>query len=163
MLNKIVKTLLLPIILIVILGGCANEALKKYNAQVQIYDDNFQMWENSGINHYRFILNMGCWCGIHDRMPSTVEVANGKVVSVTDKDGKLVSIEEDPDYNSFDQLFTVEGLFDHARQAISEADDVEIEYDKDKGFPTSIGVDWDMTVGYDDNIYISVSNFEVLP
>ncbi|MEP6894595.1 MAG: DUF6174 domain-containing protein, partial [Chloroflexota bacterium] len=51
---------------------------------------NQQKWNDANIQHYRFELSIGCFCPFRDQMPITVEVLNGKVVSMIGKDGKLI-------------------------------------------------------------------------
>jgi len=92
---------------------------------------------------------------------------DGKVVSVFDNKGNLVSIPENPDvsYNEnafYAELFTIDGRFCYAKKALLNADDVNIDYDKDIGFPNLISIDWNKQE-LDDEIGITVSTFETLP
>jgi hypothetical protein len=44
-------------------------------------------WRDAGISSYRFNLFIGCFCPFADKMPLSVEVHDGAVVSLTYPDG----------------------------------------------------------------------------
>jgi len=130
-------------------------------------NSNYQKWKTSQITHYRFSLKISCFCGFYDDMPVIVEVEDNEVVSVVDNKGNIVSITENSDgtyneYAHFADRFTIEGLFAYVRKALQEADEVNIQYDKDFGFPKQIGIDW-RKYTVDDEIGLSITNFEVIP
>ena len=140
--------------LIVILTACSLGASSEL-------DRNRQTWQASGVTHYRFSLNVGCFCVFRDKMPITVEVQNGEIISMTYPDGTLI-VETDPNYETFSQHATIERLFSELEAGQSgDADEVTVTYDSARGFPSEIHFDY-IKAAVDDELSLSVSNFEVL-
>jgi hypothetical protein len=116
-------------------------------------------WDLAGVTHYRFELTISCFCPFMDVIPVTVEVQNGQIVSLTDVNGQPLS---DNFRATFEKAATVEGLFAVAEENLSNADQVEVTYDAQYGFPASIVVDR-IKLAVDDEISYYVESFEVLP
>lgn len=119
---------------------------------------NREKWVSSGVSHYRFELTISCFCPFMDIIPVTVEVKDGKIVSMTDASGQPLREEFRA---SFEQAATVEGLFAIAEENLTNADQVEITYDAKYGFPASIVVDR-IKLAVDDEISYHVSAFKAL-
>lgn len=122
-------------------------------------DQNRALWESQEISHYRFELTVACFCIFSDRMPLTVEVRDGFVVSMTGVNGEDVE-----EFRGFLSGFdTMEKLFATIDEAIGmDARTLEVEYDPTYGYPVSIYVDPEELVA-DDEIGYYVANFQVLP
>jgi hypothetical protein len=122
---------------------------------------NQSKWEKAGITHYRYSLHIGCFCVFTERMPLTVEVKDGKMVSMTYSDGTPVSA-SDLDIDFFKRYSTIEGLFEDLRSGTaSKAEEVQVTYDPTYGFPAQMQVD-QIKLAADDEFSVQVSNFEVL-
>jgi hypothetical protein len=123
---------------------------------------NQEKWEDANITHYRFELNIGCFCAFRSQMPLTVEVQDGEVVSITDVNGEAISA-TDP-MNEFIQKYaTIDRIFSELNSdSVQEADKVTVTYDPTYGFPSEISIDF-IELAADDELYISVSAFEPLP
>jgi hypothetical protein len=119
---------------------------------------NREKWTSSGISHYRFELTISCFCPFFEVNPVTVEVKDGKIVSMTDVSGQPLKEEF---RSSFESAATIEGLFAIAEENIANADEVEVTYDAQYGFPASIVVDR-IKMAVDDEISYYASAFEVL-
>jgi hypothetical protein len=125
------------------------------------FDKNLQKWQDSGITHYRFSLNVGCFCAFRDQMPITVEVQNGEIVSMTYPDGTPVT-KTDPNYETFAKHATVDRLFAELEAGLAGgAEEVTVTYDPTYGYPSEIYFDY-IKAAADDELSLSVSNFEVL-
>ena len=123
---------------------------------------NQQKWNDANIRHYRFQLTVGCFCPFGDQMPLTVEVLNGKVVSITAKDGSTV-IQGDPSYETFARYATIDNLFTELKADLGgKADQVTVTYDATYGFPSTINIDF-IKNAVDDELYLSTTGFEKLP
>lgn len=124
---------------------------------------NKQTWEDANISHYRFELNLSCFCAFRDQMPLTVEVKDDEVVSVTDVTGVSVST-DDPNYQYFVELATIDLLFAELESVTGSADagKVIVKYDPTLGYPTEASIDY-IKDAVDDELYVSVSGFEGLP
>ena len=124
-------------------------------------DNNRQTWQDSGITHYRFALNIGCFCAFRDQMPITVEVQNGEVVSMTYPDGTLIP-KTDPNYETFSKHATIDRIFSELEAGLAgDADEVTVKYDSAHGFPSDIYFDY-IKAAADDELSLTVSEFEVL-
>ena len=119
---------------------------------------NREKWESLGVSHYTFELTISCFCPFFEVNPVTVEVKDGKIVSMTDVSGQPLKEEF---RSSFENAATVEGLFAIAEENIANADEVEVTYDAQYGFPASIIVDR-IKMAVDDEISYHVEAFQVL-
>lgn len=96
-------------------------------------------------------------------MPLTIEVQNGKVVSISARDGEDVT----PFLESYSRSDTIDKLFNIIASAEGSADELEIEYNPTYGFPSSVWIDYtiklaDDEMGYEVTPASGVINFEVL-
>jgi hypothetical protein len=119
---------------------------------------NRERWQAQGVSHYRFNLSIGCMCPWYDQMPLTIEVQDGKAVSISASNGQDVT----PFIETFNRSATVEALFDIIQSAqAAGADEIRVTYDTEYGFPTSISIDY-IRMAVDDEIGYYIDNFEVL-
>jgi hypothetical protein len=99
-------------------------------------------------------------------MPLIVEVKDGEVVSMEYSTGNEI----DPQLlELFDRYVTIDRLFDGLETGFDfegdeqgPADKVTVEYDATYGFPTKADIDF-IEEAIDDELYLTVSNFEALP
>ena len=119
-----------------------------------------QQWEASGISHYRFNLNMVCFCAFSENMPLVVEVQDGNVVSMEYQNGNEI----DPASLEFFQRYeTIDKIFAELKKAAGgEADEVTVSFDDTYGFPEQIDIDV-IKEAIDDELVMTISGFEVLP
>jgi hypothetical protein len=120
--------------------------------------ENQQKWAAQNVTHYKFEVTIGCNCPWRSLMPLKIEVKDGQVVSMTDKDGQPTSANYAA---TFSKAASLENLFTILDQAIGSASKVTVEYDPDYGYPKSIVIDYSKMVS-DDEIGYYVKNFEVL-
>lgn len=119
---------------------------------------NRDKWNSLGVSHYTFELTISCFCPFFEVNPVTVEVKDGKIVSMTDASGQPLKAEF---AQTFEEAATVEGLFAIAEENLANADEVEVTYDAQYGFPASIVVDR-IKMAVDDEISYHVEAFQVL-
>jgi len=122
-------------------------------------NENRAKWDSLGVAHYRYELTISCFCPFRDVMPVTVEVKDGQIVSLTDVNGQPLPEEFRA---TFEKAATVEGLFAVAEENLSNADQVEVTYDAQYGFPASIVADR-IKMAVDDEIAYYVGAFKALP
>ena len=145
---------LILLTLIVILTACSTAVPSEL-------DRNRQTWQDSGVTHYRFSLNVGCFCAFRNQMPITVEVQNGEIISMTYPDRTLIA-ETDSNYEIFSQHATIERLFSELEAGLAgDADEVIVAYDSARGFPNEIYFDYIKNAA-DDELSLTISEFEVL-
>jgi hypothetical protein len=111
-------------------------------------------WAQAGIDTYRITLHYGCFCDFGDGRPVSVRVVDGEIAEAV-VDGKPLRKRESRGYP-----MTVEALFDFAETAKADADKVELVFDRQLGYPTSISVDHDLN-GDDDEFQVTVT--ELVP
>jgi Family of unknown function (DUF6174) len=122
------------------------------------FSQNQNKWQNANISHYRFQLNVGCFCAFRDKMPLTVEVQNGQIASMKYADGTQINADEQA---NFAQYATLDALFDYTAQRMKDAAEVKVTYDATYGYPTEVSIDGNKQIA-DDELYLSVSGFEKL-
>ncbi len=130
--------------------------------QLRTLDSQAAQWHAHNMTSYEMTLGIGCFCPFSDRMPLTVEVRDGQVISVVDSQGQPVA-QDDPirSYGN-EQLMTVDGVFDYARDAIRNADETTISYDPSLGFPTSLSID-QIKLAMDDEMSVTIQAVKALP
>ena len=123
---------------------------------------NQQKWQDANIKHYQFQLNIGCFCAYRDQMPVTVEVQDGKVVSMTNANGDVLD-ESNPATEFIVKYATVDAIFAELNtDEVKNADQVTVTYDATYGFPVDVSVDFSQQMA-DEELYLNVSGFEALP
>lgn len=126
------------------------------------FSRNQKKWADAGISHYRFELNIGCFCPYRSQMPLRVEVLDGQIISMVGADGMII-LDTDPNYAYFAEFATIEGLFEKLEAVLGgDADEVTVTYDADYGFPAQINIDY-IKEAVDDELYLGVSGLEALP
>ena len=116
-------------------------------------------WQAAHIGHYRYSLRVACFCAFSDRMPLTVEVQSGHVVSMAYRDGTPVLPQDQPTFASYQ---TLDALFQFTDESIRQAQSSQVSYDPTYGFPTNVQLDFSQNVA-DDELTVSVGDFQPLP
>lgn len=123
-------------------------------------------WQAANISHYRMNLFVSCFCVFNEEMPLVVEVRDGEVVSLESESGKELN---PTNLQYYERYLTIEKLFAEIEKGFKTegsdsgaADKVTVTYDETYGFPTEINIDF-VEEAIDDELYITVSNFEALP
>lgn len=128
------------------------------NADLATLTQNRQKWDALKATHYQFKLAVGCFCAFRNQMPLSIEVKDGKVVSMLDSNGK--SVEQFAD--TFDTYNTVEKLFDKLNDALNGgADKTTVEYNPESGYPQSIYIDY-IEKAADDEINFTITDFQII-
>ncbi|SRR5258706_5228596 len=126
------------------------------------FSQNQKKWNDANITHYRFELNISCFCAFRDQMPLKVEVRKGEIVSITTSSGSVVA-NTDVSYENFSRYATIDKLFTELQADLGgKADEVTVTYDPTYGFPSTINIDF-IKNAVDDELYLSVAAFEKLP
>lgn len=148
---------ILFILLAVVLTACS--AASAATEVPSEFEGARQKWQDAGISHYRFKVAIGCFCIFTQDMPLIIEVQDGEVVSMEYQSGNEI----DPsNLELFNRYATVDAIFVELEKALVDADSVTVEYDETYGFPTQVSIDFDQQAA-DEEIYLTISDFEVLP
>ena len=89
-------------------------------------------WRALGIQEYRIRVAVGCFCP-WPQTPAILEVRHGVAVELRDTTGRKFGPLREPW-----SVYTVEGLFDLVEQAARRNDVLEVAYNAQYGYPTSI-------------------------
>ena len=146
------RTLLSIFLIACLIAGCAPLA----NAELSAARSR---WQSAHVSHYRFGLAVSCFCAFSQRMPLTIEVKDGNLVSMLYNDGSPVPADQQP---TFARYQTIDALFDFTGQSLSKADSMNIEYDRSYGFPSKVQIDF-IKQAADDELSLFVRDFQVLP
>lgn len=123
-------------------------------------EQNKEKWQNANISHYRFHLNIGCFCVFSQDMPLIIEVQDGEVVSMEYQSGNKIDA---ANRELFKKHETIDLIFDELEAGLNgAAAQVTVKYDPTYGFPTEATIDVAKEIA-DDELYLTISNFEVLP
>jgi hypothetical protein len=122
-------------------------------------EQNRLKWADQKISHYRFNLSIGCFCAFRSQMPLTIEVQDGKIISIETVDGSPIV---EGTREIFEKAGTVENLFAVIEEAqATGADELTVVYDPTYGFPSQISIDQSKSMADEEISYI-VENFQVL-
>ncbi|HJS18427.1 MAG TPA: DUF6174 domain-containing protein [Anaerolineales bacterium] len=146
---------ILFILMAVVLTACAS-----VGAASSEFDQAQDKWQEADISHYSFELTYSCFCAFTSDMPLIIEVQDGEIVSMEYKNGNEI----DPaSYELFEKYATINRIFAELEMALNGgADSVTVTYDETYGYPTQVNIDFDQQVA-DEEIYLTISNLEVLP
>ena len=123
-------------------------------------EQNREKWQNANISHYRYNLFISCFCIFNEDMPLIIEVQDGEVVSMEFQSGKEIDASL---HETFDKYATIDRYFTELEADINGAADVvTAKYDETYGFPTEVTIDF-VQEATDDELYLTLSNFEALP
>ena len=94
-------------------------------------------------------------------MLATYEVLNGQVVSRSFSPMDGGQFDEERVAEIYEPYNSIDKVFNYVSEALRDADNVSVEYDPEYGFPRNISIDW-IERAVDDEMYIALSNFELL-
>ena len=146
---------ILFILVAILMTGCAS-LVGQASSEVERAQEK---WQDANISHYSYELTISCFCVFSPDMPLVIEVQNGEAVSMTYKSGKEIDA---ANMELFQRYDTIDKVFAELEKAQSEAERVEVTYDETYGFPTQISIDF-IEQAVDDELGLTISNFEVLP
>lgn len=149
---------LLLVLMTLVLAACT--AIGNAMGSQSEIEQNKEKWQDANISHYRYHLHISCFCAFVENMPLIIEVQDGQVVSMEFQSGNEI----DPNLlELFDKYATIDHIFAELEADLNgAADKVTIEYDPTYGFPTKADIDF-VEEAIDDELYLTLSNFEQLP
>jgi len=122
---------------------------------------NKEKWQDANVSHYRFNLNISCFCAFRQDMPLVIEVMDGKVVSMEYQTGNEIDA---ANRELFERYATIDRIFSELEADLAgAADEVTIAaFDATYGFPVEVTIDF-VKEAADDELYLTVAGFEALP
>lgn len=123
-------------------------------------EQNKEKWQDRNISHYRYQLFVGCFCVFREDMPLIIEVQDGRAISMTYQSGNEIDAANREIFKKYE---TIDLIFAEVEAGlVGAADEVIVKYDPTYGFPTEAFLDV-VKEAIDDELSLTVSNFEVLP
>ena len=139
-------------------AACAS-ATASANQNQSVLDQNWQKWRDANISHYRYRLEISCFCAFSQDMPLIIEVQDGQVVSMEYSSGNEIDA---ANLEYFQRFETIDRLFEQLQKDIGgEADEVVVTYNETYGFPEEVKIDY-VLEATDDELWLTISDFEVL-
>jgi hypothetical protein len=127
------------------------------SSDLQQLRTNRRRWNQQNIGNYRYTLTNSCFCIPEARGPVVITVQNGITTSITTTTGEPVS---NPEF--FARFNTIPKLFNVIADAIARrADNIEVTYNSQFGYPTDIAIDYDFQIA-DEELFLTISDFQVL-
>jgi len=125
------------------------------------FERNQEKWQDANISHYRYKLHLSCFCVFSQDMPLIIEVMDGKVVSMEYQTGNSMDASS---RELFERYATIDRIFLELEADLAgAADEVTIvTFDPTYGFPVEITIDF-VKEAIDDELYLTLSDFEALP
>jgi Zn-dependent M32 family carboxypeptidase len=148
---------LIFIVMTLILAACVSANALGGQSEIE---QNKEKWQDAGISHYRYHLFISCFCVFTQDMPLIIEVQDGKLLSMEFQSGNPI----DPSLlELFEKYATIDRVFTELEAGLNgAADEVIAKYDPNYGFPTEVTIDVEKQAT-DDELYLTLSNFEALP
>lgn len=138
-------------------AGCSTVAPTAHQDASRELERHRSLWEEQAVDDYRYVASRGCFCPVELVAPVIVEVRDGRVTSRTYKDSGEPVAEMHAE-----RWPPIEGVFDIVQDALDEdADSISVEYDRERGFPTSISIDY-MQEAADEELTYEAGEFEPL-
>jgi hypothetical protein len=109
-------------------------------------------WQQNRPTHYIYTLQRTCFCPREYNNPIEIRVLNGVV-----QKAMLLQEQEALPSVRMDEALTINNLFDTIHKAVdSKAAKIDVKYDWEYGYPTSIAIDWDKMMA-DEETYFTAS------
>jgi hypothetical protein len=115
-------------------------------------------WDGLAIEDYSYTLTRTCFCPTTVVAPVRITVVDGVVTNAVYAAGGYDVVPGEP-VGPDSEVLTIDELFDRAEVAIADAEEVELEYDATRGFPTVIDIDW-IVDAIDEEELITATDFE---
>lgn len=144
------------LLLLLLVQGCGvNGSTVSDDTQRELNRQRRQ-WEAQDLANYRYTGRRICFCMREAVGPVLVEVREGTIASLTDQESG------EPVGENFVELWpSIDGVFGLVQDAIDrEAAEITVEYDAERGFPTSVSIDY-IEEAVDDELGFTVEAFEV--
>lgn len=129
------------------------------------YEDALEIWQENKSSDYTFDYNIGCFCPSLVG-PARIVVQADTIYQVLNPEtNELLMIEVTQDsmvyaLDIFPSFYhTIDGLFEIVKEARKNADDLDVEYNKEIGYPESISIDY-YKDAVDDEVSYSVTDYK---
>ena len=127
--------------------------------------ENIDLWESYNAVRYAYDYNLSCFCPVGGIMPARVVVFEDKIEAILDPStGEQLINPNDSTVvfeTSLDLFRTIPELFDLVEEVRKDADDVDVTFDEEYGFPSYISIDRIRNAVDDESTY-TIENLEII-
>lgn len=149
--GEVMRELLTLILLCLFLTSC--EVYNSSNSNIDLeLSEATEMWNSYNLQNYTFVNSRSCEC-----LPPydyTVEVVNGEINDI------YFDLQKDINYEKKDRIIsttrTIDELFDLLVKYEETADQFEVEFNEEFGYPTNIKIDPSREIA-DEEIILEIS------
>ena len=135
---------------LITLAACADDPTP---AEQELVTQRQKFEESTLADNYRFNWQRSCECTQETTRPMSIEVTNGAISNAWYRDGA----HEEVPATVKEHLMTIEQIFDEIEESLGTAHMVNVQYDVELGFPTSVAIDYQQTVA-DEELSLLISN-----
>lgn len=146
-----------------ILIGCSNQS--EFDKRIKSLEDSQAKWTATKVSTYSYEYRQSCFCVFTAEV--TVVVDGSTVVQVLDPGtNEPVTVEINGEtINILDaypgMFFTINELFEELKEAAKEADEMDMTFDADYGYPTQTFIDYYKNA-IDDEISYHLKNLKLI-
>lgn len=124
-----------------------------YDDLQELLDDMAALWDAQWVINYTMVQQLGCYCTSEYTRPVVYEIENNRVEQSTANYYNWAR--ESVDVMNSPQLFTIDQHFTNIQQAINDgAASIEVEFDGERWYPTSISIDFDAMIADEEKYYV---------
>lgn len=157
------KNFFLLTVLFGILIGCSNQS--EFDKRIKSLEDSQAKWAATKVPTYSYEYRQACFCVFTAEV--TVVVDGNSVIHVLDPeteepitveiDGETVNI-----LDAYPEMFyTIDALFDELKDTAKEADEMDMAFDADYGYPSEVFIDYYKNA-IDDEISYRLKNLKLI-
>lgn len=157
------KNLFVLTILFGTLIGCSNQS--EFDKRIKSLEESQAKWTATKAPTYSYEYRQACFCAYLGQI--TVVVDNDSVVNVLNTEtNEPVTIEIDGEtvniLDAYPEMFyTIDTFFDELKEAAKEADEMDMTFNSDYGYPADTYIDY-YKEAIDDEISYHLDNLKIL-
>lgn len=143
---------IITVIIFFVLTSCAATQSNITNTTAEL-ETHRKIWQAQNISDYEYTFNKMCFCPPPANVPVKVLVKNNSV-------NRIFNLETNQPIDNPDLTFyqSIDRLFEFIEEAIQKgADKIDVNYDKNLGYPISISIDY-LEMAADDEVSFSATD-----
>lgn len=157
------KNIFIPLFALLLFSACDGDGVS--NTELRKLEKAKETWQKTKTTDYSFNYRQSCFCASFQEL--NIQVFADTIYAVVNPEtGEDATIDlgngEEKLLDIYPTLFlTIDELFEELTNAAMTADEMVGNYDKDRGFPTEVSIDYHKDA-IDDEISYLLNNYQVL-
>lgn len=157
------NSLLIALLMLLSVSACDRSGVS--NREIRKLESAQKIWQQTKTADYSFTYLKGCFCGyvgeveiqvFADTIYAVIDPETGEEMTIDRGNGEERVSDVYKDY-----FLTIDELFEELIEATMIADEMEGNYDKDRGFPVHVSIDY-YKDAIDDEVSHQLGNYQVL-